>query len=202
MAPAQDRSTTGTGLELSEPTTVRDSPPCPTDPPLLLQSSPTAHRGTSPGWSPRGAVGPQVTSMAQRMQLASVTLHSGWLLPSEQGRRAERLHQAIRLLLCSAPAPQGSLSLLPSSHGWQESVSLSVHPSLLVSPELSGEGHDVQTPLQLWWWSWGQGTPAVTRAEVQPCVHCPAQGAPAQAAQACPCSVGTATMGLGTGQTS
>lgn len=133
----------------------------PHGPPFLLQSIPPAHRGTSPGWSPRGAVGPQVTSMAQRMQLASVpstgpsvgTGHQGpWVAapPSEQGRRAERLHQATRSLLCSAPAPQGSLSLLPSSHGWQESISLSVHPSLLVSPELSGEGQNVQIPLQLW----------------------------------------------------
>lgn len=97
--------------------------------PFLLQSSPSAHRGTFPGLSLRGATA-QVTLMAQRMSWASVTLHRplsgdgppapvGGCSPSERGRREERLHQTARLLLCSAPAPRGSLSLLPSYRGWQ-----------------------------------------------------------------------------------
>lgn len=124
--------------------------------PFLLQSSPSAHRGTSPGLSLRGAMG-QVTLMAQRMSWASVTLHRplsgdrspvpvGGCSPLRVGQEGERLHQTARLLLCSAPAPRGSLSLFPNSRGWQELISLSVHPSLLVPPELPGPRDTVCRP--------------------------------------------------------
>lgn len=86
---------------------------------------------------------PQVTLMAQRMQLASVTLHR----PLRAGQEDRETPPNNQVALFSAPAPQGSLSLLPSSCGWQELICLSVHPSLLVSSELSAEGHNVQTLL-------------------------------------------------------
>lgn len=142
---------------------MRGCPRCPHGPPFQLQSSlpaSLAPRGTSPGRStrhqwdhesrrwPRGCTG-----QVQPRTGSKCCLRTPWwgqdtsthqmaappcrATPSEQSGTGgqERLHERARLLLCSAPAPQGSLPLLPTSLSWERSRSVCLSTPLCWCPQ-------------------------------------------------------------------
>lgn len=211
-APAQDRSITSPRLELSEPVTVRNCPPCPTDPPFCSRAALLCTGGPPQAGHPGELWDHEVTSMAQRIHLASVTLHRSlggdrppvpvggcsFLRAGQEGREAPP-NNLVAPLSCSctsgvpAPAPQ---------FPWLAGVDLSFCPSLfagvLRAVWRGAKCADPPSPVVV---DVGPGHPRSDTGR-GPWVHCPAQDAPAQAGQGCPCSAGTATVGLGTDQES
>lgn len=161
--PEQDRSTTSTGLELSEPTTAKDSPPCPQIPLAALEQPPCT-QGDLARLVTQGSCGttsdldgPEDADSkchpAQAPGWGQATSARGWLLPpqSRAGGQRDSTKQpgcSFALLLHPrAPCPCSSILCLSIPICWCPQRCLE-RGTMCRSPFSCGGGRGAWSPQQ------------------------------------------------------